>query len=261
MSEWLAQTLQQSLSGGSAWAYAAIFLGGVIASFSPCTYPALPLTVGYLGAQAQQSRARAFALSLALVAGLALVYAIAGVILLIIGRPLGTLAGNGPLLAGIGLIFVIMSLALLDVFILPTPGFLRRAGDAAGHRQGLIGAFLVGCASGLMIGPCTGPILGIAAVFTLASLQQAEGYLNYAAQAIHGGLMLFIFGLGQGALILIAGTFAGFLSRLPRSGEWLLKVKKAFALLILLASCLLFLHVGNTTGFDPLGDFLRYISR
>ena len=73
--------------------------------------------------------------------------------------------------------------------------------------------------------------------------------------------MLFLFGLGQGALIFIAGTFAGVISRLPRSGEWLLRIKKAFALLVLLAACLLFLHVGNTTGFDPLGDILQYFSK
>ena len=41
--------------------------------------------------------------------------------------------------------------------------------------------------------------------------------------------------LGMGALLVLLGTFSGILAGLPKSGRWLLLVKRGFAVLLLLA--------------------------
>jgi len=48
-----------------------------------------------------------------------------------------------------------------------------------------------------------------------------------------GFLLLFSFAWGMGLLLLVVGTSAGALKRLPRSGEWLLDVKRLFGFIFL----------------------------
>src|SRR3972149_2986320 len=59
------------LQAGSVLSYAAVFAGGVLISFTPCVYPVLPITVGYIGGRSQGSKARGFFLSLSYVLGMA----------------------------------------------------------------------------------------------------------------------------------------------------------------------------------------------
>lgn len=249
------QLLQNAIDSGSVWMYGLVFLGGVLASFTPCTYPVLPLTVGFIGHRAAGQKVKAFFLSLALVIGMATVYAVLGIVFAALRKPFGALQGSGPFLFGVSIFFIGMSLFLLDVFTFSTPKFLSGFGGKGRNVPGALGAFVVGCASGLVVGPCTGPILAVVLASVTATLQDAEG-LRYGLVLLDGGFKLFLFGLGQGALILACGTFSGFLSMLPKAGVWMNWFKKGFALLVLCAACLLLLYTGHVTGFDPLSDLL-----
>jgi len=253
--EWLTNITKEALGAGSASAFLLAFAAGVAASFTPCTYPVLPLTVGYIGHQAGGRKARAVLLSLALVAGMALVYSVLGVIVAAIGGQMGALWGKGWFVFAVAMFFLIMSLFLLEVFQFPQSAFLGRLQGKAGARKGFMGAFVCGAVSGLIVGPCTGPILAAILGFVIAWLKASSG-LAYGLQILKGGLLLFLFGFGQGALIVLCGLFAGFLSALPKSGQWLLTVKKAFALLIMLGAVLVFVYVGQATDFPDLTRFL-----
>lgn len=247
--------LEEAFRQDSLNLYVLMFGGGFIASFTPCMYPVLPLTVGYLGNQAGASRLRVFLLSLSLVTGLAVVYAVLGAFVAAAGGTFGSIMGKGFALYAIALFYLLMGLFLLDVFRLPNPQFFSRLQAKSANRKGLVGAFVIGGVSGLIVGPCTGPILAVALGSIALTLKDAQG-AAYVLQVVKGGFLLFLFGVGQGALILIAGMFTGFLSRLPKAGAWMETVKKGFALLIILASSFLFVFVGQNTDFPNLTRLL-----
>ena len=255
MTEFLQEMVEKTLSSGSILAYAAIFFGGVVAGFTPCVYPVLPLTIGYIGNSADGKKGRAALLSVILVGGMALIYAVVGMIVTAIGVPFGSLLGNGWVLSAIAVFFMLMALFLMDVFTFPTLGFLGGLSGKASKRKGMVGALLVGGATGLVVGPCTGPILAVVLLYISTGLREAHG-LAYAVQVAGGGLKLFLFGLGQGALIVICGIFAGLLTRLPKAGQWMVWLKKGFALIIMLWACLLFIFIGQNTNFPLLTGLL-----
>jgi len=255
MIEWLTNMLREAVASGSVLVYLLAFAGGVVASFTPCTYPVLPLTVGYIGNAAGGSKWRGLFLSISLVLGLAFVYAVVGTVFAAVGMQFGSIWANGWAVFAIAWFFILMSLYLMDVFLFPVPGFLQQLGAGHTGQPGLVGAFIVGGVSGLVMGPCVGPILAIIIVTVSTTLEQAEG-IAFVYQALTGGLKLFLFGLGQGTLILLCGTFAGLLSRLPKSGQWMVTIKKAFAMLVLAGSSLLLIYVGQATNFPDLARLL-----
>jgi cytochrome c biogenesis protein CcdA len=63
---------REYLQAGSPLAYAAAFLGGLLTSFTPCTYPILPVTVGYLGSRGGGSRMRTILVSSAFAFGMSI---------------------------------------------------------------------------------------------------------------------------------------------------------------------------------------------
>ena len=255
MVEQLADLLNSAVTSGSLLVYVLVFAGGVLASFTPCTYPVLPLTVGYVGNMAGGRKGHGFVLSLVLVFGMASAYAVVGTIFAVLGMQFGAIWANGWAVFAIAWFFILMSLFLMDVFPFPVPKFLQNLRAKTGNRQGYIGAFAVGGVSGLVVGPCTGPILAIVIVAVSTTLKNTSG-LAYIWQVANGGLKLFLFGLGQGALILLCGTFAGLLAYLPKSGKWMVTVKKTFAMLVLAGASLILVYTGQATDFPDLTRLL-----
>lgn len=243
--------LQEAFRQDSISLYVLMFGGGLLASVTPCTYPVLPLTVGYIGNMAGADRRKAFFLSITMVIGMAFVYAALGSIVAAVGGTFGSIMGNGWALYAIAMYFMIMGLFLLDVFYFPVPEFIARLQVKSSNRTGMFGAFVQGGVSGLICGPCTGPLLAVAFGAMAITLKEAHG-AGYALQILKGGVLLFLFGIGQGALILLAGVSTSFISRLPKAGVWMEAVKKGFALLIIVAATLLFVLVGQNTDFPNL---------
>lgn len=206
------------------------FIGGVLASLTPCVYPMIPITAGVIGhANVGGSRWRGFFLSLIYVTGMALTYAALGVFAAATGRFFGTINSSPWTFLVVGNVLLLFGLAMLDA--VPMPTF---AGRFSSTRLGLSGIFLAGIASALVAGPCTTPVLGSLLAYTATS-----------QSLIAGGLLLFVFSLGMGALLLGVGTFSSFLAALPRSGPWMVLIKKAMGILMLLVAQYFFVKAGS----------------
>lgn len=229
----LLSSLQHYLQTGSVLAYAAVFFGGLLVSFTPCIYPVIPITVGYIGSQSMGSRTRGFLLSLAYVTGMAVTYAALGGFAALTGRVFGELAASPVSYLIVGNLCILLALSLFDLFRFPFPSFLASTG-AVPWSGGVIGAVGVGMAAGLIVGPCTAPVLGALLL-----------YVGTRHNIILGMSLLFVFALGMGALLVLLGTFSGILASLPKSGRWLLVVKKGFGVLMILAGEYFLLEAGR----------------
>ena len=112
-------------------------------------------------------------------------------------------------------ICILMGLSMLGVFTLPLPRFL--SGRPARPGRGLLGAFVLGASVGLILGPCSAPVLGV-----------LLGYVATRQNPLFGTSLLFVFAFGMGTLLIALGTFTGLLTNLPRAGKWMVIIQKAF---------------------------------
>ena len=217
----LTATLDLYLKGAPAGALAIAFLAGVLTSFTPCVYPLIPVTVGIIGAKSSARKLHGFYLSLAYVIGLALVYAALGAFAALTGTLFGRVSSSSWTFLIVGNIFLLFGLSMLDVFSLQVAFFQKGAIAPERSRDGLT-AFMLGGVSAFVAGPCTTPVLGVLLAY-VASRQSV----------LFGCLTLFMFALGMGLVLLIVGTFTGVLAALPRSGAWMVKIKKGFGILMI----------------------------
>jgi thiol:disulfide interchange protein DsbD len=230
----LLSALQSHLQAGSPLAYAAAFAGGILVSFTPCVYPVLPVTVGYIGSRGGGTRRRAFLLSAAYAVGMAVTYAALGMAAGLSGSVFGEATSHPLAYLLLGNVCILLALSMFDLFRLPAPAFLARAGGTGSAPGGAGGAFVVGMLSGLVVGPCTAPVLGGLLL-----------YVGASGHPVFGATLLFTFALGMGLPVVALGTFAGLISSLPKGGGWTVKVQRAFGVLLLLAGEYLLLEAGK----------------
>jgi thiol:disulfide interchange protein DsbD len=219
----LKQTLEVQLASGSLSAVFVVFAGGVLTSFTPCVYPMIPVTVTYIGGAAAGSRRRAVALSSIYLCGMAVIYAALGVVTALLGKTFGQFTRTPWVYGVVGCLIVLFGVAMLDVFNVPVPRFFVGVQAQGARRGGHLGALLMGLAAGFVAAPCTAPVLG------LLLLHVAE-----TRDVVWGGILLLCFALGLGMLLMVLGIFSGLLASLPRAGSWMVWIKKAFGVGMLL---------------------------
>ena len=195
------------------------FLGGVFASFTPCVYPVIPITVGFIGGGSGGSKKRGFILSVSYVLGLAVVYSAMGLFASLSGQLFGQISASPWANFLIANICIVFALAMFDVIKIPA---------LALHYQpkktgGIFMAFLVGAAAALITSPCSTPILGTILL-----------YVATKQEIVFGALLLFSYALGMGLLLIVIGTSSSALSSLPKAGPWMQKIQKGFGVLLLL---------------------------
>lgn len=215
----LISSLQLSLAHPSFWAIFIAFLAGILTSLTPCVYPIIPIIVSYVGAQSGGSKKKGFLISLLYVLGLALVYSILGLIAALSGSFFGEIQSSFWANFIVGNICLLFALSMFDLFSIQIP-FLSRLQPKQG--EGLWGAFFLGAVSGLVASPCTAPILGV--ILTFVATKQS---------IVYGAVLLFSFAIGMGLLLIVIGTFTGLLTALPKSGAWMVRIKKVFGFILL----------------------------
>lgn len=213
--------MENYLTGSPLVAIGAAFAGGLLASLAPCVYPMIPIVSAYVGSKSagDETRFKAFLLSVGYVVGMATVYSLLGMFAALTGGFFGKISTNPWALLIVANVLVLVALNILEV--IPFPTFLsgRPLDPAVG---GVLGAFLVGAASGLIASPCTSPVL--------------FGLLTYVAttqSVFYGGLLVFAFSIGMGILLIAVGTFSGIATALPKPGRWMVGAKTVLGLLML----------------------------
>jgi thiol:disulfide interchange protein DsbD len=215
--------LSGALSSSPLLALVTLFGAGLVTSLTPCVYPMIPITASVIAGTAEQgqSRARTVGLTLTYAAGLAFFYALLGLLAGLTGTLFGTVSASPWARLAIGNLLLIFALAMLDVIPVRVP---RRLMEWAGRRGGgTYGAvFVLGATSGIVAAPCGAPAFAVVLTWVAATRAGAMGFLY-----------LFVFSLGMTALLVVVGLFSGALSRLPRSGDWMLWIKRAAAVIML----------------------------
>jgi thiol:disulfide interchange protein DsbD len=217
--------LSDALSANPLAAVPLLFVGGLLTSLTPCVYPMIPITVALVGKESLgpgTSRWRPLFLSLSYVIGLAMVYAVLGVIAGMTGSIFGSISSNPWLYFLQANILLLAGLFMLDVFTLRLPTSTLEWASRVGSGGNYGGAFGMGAVSGLVAAPCGAPVM--AAVLTWVSRTQS---------ALLGFVYLFVFSLGMCALLVVVGVSSGGAARLPRAGEWMLRVKRIFGFVML----------------------------
>lgn len=199
--------------------YLAMFFGlGVLLAFTPCVLPMVPILSSIITGQGASTGSQAFKLSLGYVLGMAVTYAIAGMLAAWLGSTVQTLMQQPMIIGSFSFLFILMALWLLGVFEFRFPVFARFT-PRRSRQHGILSATLMGVLSTLVVSPCvTAPLIGI---------------LTYIAQSNHvfqGGLLLFVLALGMGLPLLIVG--AGYGRFLPGSGPWMVRIKQVFAIMM-----------------------------
>lgn len=224
----LKEKLVKALDNNIWFALAIIFLFGILTSLTPCVYPVIPLTMAFIGASTgndNKGKLRPFILSVFLVLGIAITYSILGVLAGLSGSLFGQ-AFQNPILIGIfTAFFVALALSMFGYFDIMIPSSI--ANKLQVSKKGYFGALLVGMGTGILAAPCAGPI--VAALLT---------WIGNTRSIAKGFLFMFVYALGMGILFVIIGTFTGVLNSLPKSGNWMNKVKYFFGILFIFAAAL-----------------------
>lgn len=198
----LHQSLANALSAGNIAALPLALIGGLIAGVNPCCLALYPAAACACGVQEQTSR-RPFRNAVAFVLGIALSIALLGSLAAYAGH-IAVMAS--PIKYAIAFIPILMGVHVLGWIRLPlvTP---------KAFRPGLIGAFGTGLLLSLVLGPCGTPVLA-----------SVLSYAAYKQSFLYGGILLFLYGIGDGLPLVLVGTAAGgVLKRLDcrRFGTWI----------------------------------------
>ena len=196
------------------------FGAGLAAIFTPCVFPMIPITMSYFtGKRGAVSQAIAFCFGIIFV-----ITALGAVTTLAFGSAGVVQLGSNPWVNGfIAAIFFAFGLSLLGAFEITIPsGILTRMNNAS-NAGGYFGAVLMGLTFALASFACIGPFMGtlLAASVTGGALRPIVGMATFST-----GLALPFF---------LLALFPGFLTKLPRSGEWLSRVKVVMGFLVLAA--------------------------
>lgn len=215
-----------------ALAMLAAFGAGLLLTFTPCVLPMIPIVSSVLvGAEGKRlTKWRGGSLSYTYVLGTALTYTVAGAVAGATGEQLQAYFQNPWALGLFSAVLVLFALSMFGLYELRVPAavqtFLHRHSARVHHKTRrwvggeVIGVFVLGVFSALIIGACVTPILASTLTAAIASQDPTLGAAT-----------MFALAHGQGAILVAIGVSEGVL--LPRSGPWMNTIKHVFGVLLI----------------------------
>jgi thioredoxin:protein disulfide reductase len=194
-----------------------IFLVGMGLSLTPCVYPLIPITISYFGGQglaAEGKRGTSILMHGVLyVIGLALINSLLGVFAALSGRILGEVLQNPITLFVVAGVLLVFACSMFGLWEFRLPQFVNRL--ASKNFAGYFGSLFIGLTMGFVAAPCLGPVVVSLLVWVASTGNPWVGFIYFFSLSLGIGLPLFVLAL-----------LSGRLTRLPKSGEWMIWVRK-----------------------------------
>ncbi|MBP3228357.1 MAG: thioredoxin family protein [Bacteroidaceae bacterium] len=212
------------------------FIGGLLALFTPCVWPIIPMTVSFF---LKRSSDRKKGLRDAITYGLAIIviYVTLGLLITAIfgASALNDLSTNAVFNILFFLMLVVFAASFFGGFeITLPPSWSNAVNDKADRTTGLISIFLMAFTLALVSFSCTGPIIG----FLLVEVSTGGGTILAPAIGMLG------FAVALALPFTLFALFPAWLKSAPKSGGWMNTVKVVLGFLEL-AFALKFLSVAD----------------
>ena len=219
-------------AGRGFWGFLLIaFLAGLAGVITPCVFPMIPMTVGFLIGGGSTKRA---GILKGVIFGLSImvIYTVLGLVVALFQSTAATDAIGTHWIPNLifALLFIVFAVSFLGAFEITLPSDLANKADREADKGGYIAAFFVALAMVIVSFSCTGPFVG--------SILAAAVLDGVALRPIIG---MAVFGLGFSLPFVVLSFFPGVMKKLPKSGGWLNMVKVVFAY-IMLAFAMKFLY-------------------
>lgn len=208
--------------------FGASFLGGLISSISPCSLSMLPLIVGYIGGYSNEKPLKTLSQMVVFVLGTAIVFAGIGGICAITGK---VFIGNPYFALIVSSVIMIMGLRILEIIYFDMPTLIKEIPQNNLNNDFLY-PLILGAVFAIIGTPCSTPIL--------ASIM---GFASISANIENAVIMLFLFSIGQGLILILAG----FLTSKLKAGENFYKfsdlIMKISGILLILVSVYIYYKI------------------
>src|SRR6266568_2412815 len=198
---------------------------GLLAIFTPCVFPMIPITMSFFLNKPSATRRDSVFQAAVFCLGIIVLFSGIGLLTTTLLGPFGVVQlGSSPWVNGfISLVFLVFGLSLLGAFEITLPSGMLTKLDGASQRGGFLGTLLMGLTFSLTSFACVGPFVGP----LLAASAQSGG-----ARPVMG---MAAFSTGLSTPFFLLAVFPGFLKRMPRSGGWLPRVKVVMGFVVLAA--------------------------
>ena len=208
------------------WFKAALLalLAGVIMNLMPCVLPIIPIIVMTLINQCtpvegqKPDRGKSIRVGLAFAAGIMIVFAGLAVVMAVFKLLWGQqFQGNGFKFALLMIVYV-LSLSMFGLFEIALPS---RISNITVVRKGYLGAFAMGMLATVLATPCGAPLLTPVLAWS-------------AGKPLPISIAVFlIVGAGMAAPYVLLTTSPGLINRIPKAGNWMIRLKQAIGFLML----------------------------
>ncbi len=223
----------------SIWVIISFFALGLLIAFTPCVFPLLPILITVIAGK-NISAKRSFILAFSYILGGGVIYALAGVLAASLGHSVSAWFQTWWVSAILALLFTLFALSLFGLFEIRLPHVIQqKLNNSVSSAKGgsIIGSFIIGGLSNLILSPCvTAPLAG------------ALVYISTTGNQLLGGLALFALGFGSGIPLLIIAVFGKKL--LPKTGSWMQITKQVLGLIMLGMTAYMISKI--ISGFDDL---------
>ena len=193
------------------------FLGGLLALFTPCVWPIIPMTVSFFLKRSKNDRRKGIRDAVTYGISIIVIYLALGLLITAIfgASSLNALATNAVFNIFFFLLLVVFALSFFGWFEIRLPSKWSNSVDSkADSTGGILSIFLMAFTLTLVSFSCTGPIIG----FLLVEVSVSGSILGPAVG-------MFGFALALAIPFTLFALFPTWLSRSPKSGSWMNIIK------------------------------------